>query len=120
MRAVESLGERGDGWQFMVTGEVPDHVRAAGAGRVEFVGLQASPFDAIKPARAVALMSDLGRGFKTKIIESILSRNFVLVTANLFARLPDAVRPFCLLVDPDRPTTFAAALKRCLGPLMSG
>ena len=51
-----------------------------------------SPLSLLAEARVVAIPSDLGMGFKTKILEAILAGCWVLVTEDVQRRLPDAVR----------------------------
>lgn len=112
-RCVSALGVACPEWQFNVTGEVP--VSTVGwSSRVHFLGLLHSPSSALRQARAVAILSDCGFGFKTKILDAIQHRCFVLVTRRLFERLPAEVRPFCRVVDLRAPSSFLRALDSCL------
>lgn len=118
-RCVASLGAASPQWEFNVTGEVP--VSTAGwSSRVHFLGLLSSPHSVLREARAVAILSDCGFGFKTKILDAIQHRCFVLVTKRLFDRLPAEVRPFCRVVDARSPSSFEQALDSCLEPYPNG
>lgn len=112
---LEDLGEALPEWKFLVTGGNPPAPRKP-LSRLQATGLLDSPFDLLARARAMALLSDYGLGFKTKILEAILLRCFVLVTPGLFARLPEELLPFCQAVDPSVPGSFRAALEACLRP----
>jgi hypothetical protein len=101
--AVERLGEGRAAWRFLVTGDAPADLLPdpAEGSRIEPVGLVNDLLGVIGSSRAVAVLSDLGRGFKTKILEAILCGAWVLTPASLFRRLPEAVRPFCILTEPE-------------------
>ena len=125
-RCVRSLGSTS--WRFALTGStrVADrwkavtetHVRVD--ERIERLGYLEDPFELLGRARAVALLSDLGFGFKTKILDAIESGCWVLTTRRLRRRLPEEVRPWCLEVDPDCGHSFRAALDRALQPVPGG
>jgi hypothetical protein len=118
-RCVSSLGKSESEWEFVVTGDVP--LRTGGlSSRVHFLGLLESPYSVLREARAVAVLSDFGFGFKTKILDAIQHKCFVLVTKRLFHRLPAEVRPFCRLVDTHSPTSFQKALELCMEPYPDG
>jgi hypothetical protein len=71
-------------------------------------------------ARAVTILSDLGMGFKTKILEAIMAGCWVIVTPDVFARLPEAVRPWCKTARPDSAEDFRQAISGCAGPPPAG
>ena len=114
-RALEALGDRAPGWSFSITGADPPAPRRP-LPRLVSTGFLDSPFDLLARSRAMALLSDYGFGFKTKILEAILLRCFVLVTPRLHARLPEEVKPFCLPVDLADPDSLPRALERCRQP----
>jgi len=60
-------------------------------------------------------LSDYGYGFKTKILEAILTRTYVLITPRLRARIPTSLHRYCITVDPS-PSSFAAALDSAMAP----
>ncbi|MEI9965519.1 MAG: hypothetical protein WDM92_13440 [Caulobacteraceae bacterium] len=113
-QAVGSLGDRKPDWRFprhgaAVLGQEPPRLFAAG----EAARHRRRPDGpAQRPRAPWAVLSELGRGFKTKILEAILCRTWVLVNPELFKRLPDAVRPYCVVVDLHSPFGFDEALDR--------
>lgn len=64
----------------------------------------------------MAILSDYGFGFKTKILDAILHSCYVLLTPGLYNRLPDVIKQFCLVVDPKDSNAFRRALESCLNP----
>ncbi len=114
LRLVEKLGDEALDWSFSLTGEVDP--AASIPGRVEAVGLLDSPFEELHRSRAMALLSDRGRGFKTKILDAFYARAYVLMTPRIYRRLPEEVRPICLPVRAGSPQDFLAALERCREP----
>jgi hypothetical protein len=56
-------------------------------------------------------MSDLGRGFKTKILDAIMSDCFVILTEESYMRLPVEVMPYCVPYNPTR-ESFEAVLEK--------
>ncbi len=111
---VSQLGDQYKHWEFVITGDVghldfiPSSVRKT--GRLE------SPHDMLCRARAVAILSDYGRGFKTKILEAIHAKAYVLVTPGLYKRLPEEVLPFCIPVRKRSVDSFKQALEKCVAP----
>jgi SAM-dependent methyltransferase len=101
-------------WDFRITGNLRPPDVLGPLGRLKPTGFVASPLPLLAEARAVAIPSDLGLGFKTKILEAILAGCWVLVTGEVHDRLPHAIRPWCLAVDPHDPAGFAEALRRCV------
>ena len=69
-----------------------------------------------KRARAIALLSDFGRGFKTKVLEAILAGCYVIVTPKLFKRTPPDLQPFCFPIPRGSAKSFEEALERCMAP----
>jgi len=113
----QQTGSQLSHWRFVLIGSSGS---ACGSRGVESLGLLRSPFDALARARAVALLSDYGRGFKTKILEALHAHCRILVAPGLYGRLPPAVRPFCIAVRTDSPDDFRAALERCREPWPAG
>lgn len=106
-----------DNWRFLVTGDAT----ATGSGsRIENTGMLASPGDLLRTSRAVALLSDLGFGFKTKLLEAIVAGNRVLVSPGLYRRVPALLHPWTIEVDLDVPGSFAAALSTAEQPVPEG
>ena len=112
-KAVKSLGERKPDWRFRATGRqfwVKNHEDYT--PRVKPLGIVDDLMGLISISKAVAVLSELGRGFKTKILEAIVCRTWVLINPQLFRRLPDAVKPYCVVVDLDSPFGFDEAIDR--------
>jgi len=103
-------------WEFRITGNLKPPDVLGPLGRLKPTGLLPSPLPLLAEARVVAIPSDLGMGFKTKILEAILAGCWVLVTEDVHDRLPQALRPWCRTVDPLSPTQFAETLRLCSGP----
>ena len=116
-KLVEAAGPQLSQWRFALIGS---SAPTCNADRVQTLGLVDSPFEALERARAVALLSDYGRGFKTKILEALHARCRVLVAPALYRRLPPQVQPFCIAVRTDSPGAFRAALERCREPWPAG
>lgn len=103
-------------WDFVVTGAIPKKWRKRQT-QLNYVGRVDSPLDILCASRAMCILSNLGYGFKTKILEAIMCGCYVLVPHKLFGRLPQAVRPFCKIVDLKRPESFVQALEETRQPL---
>ena len=103
------------GWDFDVTGKIPKKWRNR-APDINYLGLVDSPLDILCASRAMCVLSDLGYGFKTKILEAIMCGCYVLVPEKLFRRLPGEIKPFCKIVDLKSPESFVKALDETLEP----
>jgi hypothetical protein len=113
--AVRGLGGDLPTWDFYLTGAnslMPNEPVA----RLNATGLLDSPYEILAKSRAMAILSDYGFGFKTKILDAILHKCFVLMTPGLYKRLPALLLPFCLSVDPADSDAFKSALQSCLKP----
>ncbi len=116
---VRGLGERCGDWSFSITGDahgVPVQLPA----RVTFTGFLDSPYDVLARSRAMALLSNYGYGFKTKILEAALCETVTFVPKRLHGRLPREVKPMVMVVDPLSPQSFQRALERSLNPFPGG
>ncbi len=112
-RAVKRLGERKPDWRFRATGRsfwMKNHEDFS--PRVKPLGIVDDLIELLASSRAIAVLSDLGRGFKTKILEAILCGDWVLINPVLFRRLPEAVKPYCIVVDLESPYGLDEALDR--------
>ena len=103
-------------WDFRITGNLKPPDVLGPLGRLKPTGLLASPLPLLAEARAVTIPSDLGMGFKTKILEAILAGCWVLVTEEVHGRLPEALHPWCRVIDPRSPARFAETLRGCTAP----
>jgi glycosyltransferase involved in cell wall biosynthesis len=118
-RIVTRLPTAMDDWHFQVTGRIPKKWRKRQM-RLEYVGLVKSPYDYYKGARLAGIFSDLGFGFKTKILEAIMCGCYVVVPRKLYARLPAVIRPYCKVVDPGDTQSFRAAIVASRRPFPNG
>jgi hypothetical protein len=112
-KAVTGIGQRRPDWRFRATGRsfwMKNHPELS--QRVKHLGLIDDLMGTLCEAKATAVLSDLGRGFKTKILEAILCKTWVLVTPLLFKRLPVEVQPYCIIVDPEAPLGMDEAIDR--------
>lgn len=114
-RLVERLGDRCREWRFMTTGELPAGM-ALPPARVIRAGFVGDLSELLGRARAIALLSDYGFGFKTKVLDAVRFKCFMLVTGAIYGRMPVEARPFCVVVDPASADSFAGALERCRQP----
>lgn len=102
-------------WDFDVTGRIPKKWRKRQPD-LNYLGFVESPLDILNASRAMCVLSNLGYGFKTKILEAIMCGCYVLVPGKLFSRLPREIKPFCKVVDLKKPESFAKALIETLKP----
>jgi hypothetical protein len=114
-KVLRGLGTGMPEWSFYMTGGNPPEPSSP-LPRLIATGVLESPFELLARARAMALLSDYGLGFKTKILDAVLQKCFVLITPGLYSRLPEILRPFCIMVDPARPDSFRRALAACSQP----
>lgn len=112
-KSVESLPA--SPWRFAVTGLPPEGTTLG--TRVEVLGFLDSPFSALERAKVVWLPTELGRGFKTKILDAVVAGCFVILPQDLFSRLPEEIKPFCLPYHDDTPEEWQRCLRLAEGPL---
>jgi hypothetical protein len=114
-RAVAGIPANSD-WRFLVTGPTA----STQGGRIESTGMLSSPGEVLRSSRAVALLSDYGYGFKTKLLEAVVAENRVLVTPGLRRRMPAELDPWTVTVDLRDPSSFADALQTANEPIPAG
>lgn len=99
-RMTAELGARFEDFEFLATGELPASIREGDVSpRVRRLGFVDDILTLLSESFAVAVTSDLGRGFKTKILEAITCGAWVIVSPGLMKRMPDALRPYCAALD---------------------
>jgi len=118
-KAVAGLSQGAAGWSFIITGSLPTDLLAF-PQRIKLTGYLESPNGLLAQSRAVAILSDYGFGFKTKLLDAIYNKCYVLVTEKLCRRLPMEVLPFCIVVDVNSRASFSEALDRCMQPYPEG
>jgi hypothetical protein len=108
------------GWKFMVTGDLgkhkPNYKAMMTSGRIQVTGNLANPFEKLKRARVLAHLSNLGMGFKTKLLDFVHLGGWILMPKKLYERQPEEIRPFCIVVDPLTPAGLAKALEAAKAP----
>ena len=114
-RLVQGMDQRHKNWKFAMTGVIPEGKLDLPA-RIRPTGFLDSPYGILAESKAVALLSDYGYGFKTKFLEAVMSRCYVLVTKGMYKRLPSEIRQFCFVVDVNSQVSFENALVRCQEP----
>lgn len=118
LRAIAPKHMRG--WSFAITGD-PVYPAArkllAKGARAELLGLIDDPFELMRHSRALAVLSDYGMGFKTKILDVAQTGGYVFVTKKLARRIPKELAAYCIVVDPLTPGAFLRALERAEEPL---
>ena len=113
--AVSRLEDKLPDWNFFLIG-AEELMPLVPIQRLNALGLLESPFEILARSKVVAILSDYGFGFKTKILDAILHKCFVLLTPGLFNRLPDILKPFCVSVDINDPGAFETAIINCMRP----
>jgi len=112
--AVLGLKDRLPDFEFLATADAPKALAGRIAPRVRHLGfvddimrLQAESFAVIVP-------SDLGRGFKTKILDAVICGAWVIVPPGLMRRMPEALKPYCAVMSMRKP---GAGLEQAIGEL---
>lgn len=102
--AVGALGDRFPQFGFLATGDAPAAPRGVKISpRVVHLGMVADLPALTAECFAIAVPSDLGRGFKTKILDAIVCGAWAIVTPALLRRMPEALRPYCAVFDLSDP-----------------
>lgn len=118
-RLIGELNDSYEEWTFSITGDFPAN-NVSLSERIRLTGYLQTPYPILAEARAVAILSDYGFGFKTKLLDAIAHKCFILVTMRLFRRLPSEVQPYCIVVDTNSVESFKAGLQESLRPYPSG
>ena len=115
-KQVKWSGPKLPEWDFIVTGKIRKKWRRRQKS-ISYSGLVDSPLDILCEAKAMCILSNLGYGFKTKILESIMCGCYVVIPRKLYNRLPETVQPFCKVVDLSDRHSFQQALHAAHDPL---
>lgn len=111
-QGLEQLSERlvwpeGDSpWRCVLSTGLLEGRRMAGRCSVEVVE---DPWTFLGDVRVLAVLTDLGYGLKTTIVDGIAAGCHVLVPRRLSARLPKLLRAHCIVVDPTDSASVARA-----------
>ena len=100
-------------WLFCITGRLCPTDIFGNLGRVISTGRLENPYNLLAESKVVSILSDLGMGFKTKILEAVEAGCWVFVTQSLYDRLPQEVLPACVVVDVASPESLREALTKC-------
>ena len=71
---------------------------------VRYLGAIDEPWDLLCESKALAVLTDMGYGMKTTIVDALTAGCRVFVLPGLIPRLPEVVRSFCLPLDPAEPS----------------
>ena len=118
-KLVEKLGTRCPKWAFIVTGDLSNQ-RIEFPNRVGCTGFLETPFPLLVESRAMALLSNYGFGFKTKLIDAVQAGCYALVPKKLYNRLPEEIKPFCIVVKLGSRRSFESGLEKCAQPFPPG
>ncbi len=109
IRGLESLAEAFGNydelrdWEFFLS---PGIFRSKNedlrSGRVQRLERLGEPWDLLCSVRAAAVLTPLGFGFKTTILDALTAGCHVLVDKRLAKRLPAAIRIHCIEVSTDK------------------
>jgi hypothetical protein len=119
IRAVRNLNGLCSEWTFCVTGDIPK-LRMESSDRIRWTGLLENPYQVLAESKAMALLSNYGFGFKTKILEAILAETYVLMPTGLYSRMPRELHPYCIPVDIRSGSSFKNALEESTKPFPKG
>ena len=107
-------------WKFAITGDLGKHRDSykplKSAGRIDITGNVDNPFEYMAKSRAMAHLSNLGMGFKTKLQDFVSCGGWILLPKVLYERQPEEIRPFCIVVDPVSPEGLVKALNAAKAP----
>jgi hypothetical protein len=119
VKLVEGLGQRCSEWNFFITGDFSSNILNL-SKRVTLTNLLDNPFKILAESRAITIFSNFGFGFKTKILDAIHNKCYILVPRMLYQRLPVEVRPYCIVVNMNSVESFKDSLRKCLEPYPDG
>ncbi len=105
----ETLGE----WKFIVTAKpeardlpIPDSLK----GLVEYEYYK-TPYEGLAQARVVAMLSEAGRGFKTKLLEAVLCGASLVTPKELYDRLPESIQAYTKVVSQSKKGSLVEVLE---------
>src|SRR3989304_7723716 len=116
---VNGLEDGCNDWDFYITGDVSGYDINL-FNRIIRPGFVEIPNKIMAESKVIALLSDYGFGFKTKLLDAIRHGCYALVTKGLYNRLPEEIKPYCFVVDINSADSFGIALGKCLRPFPEG
>lgn len=104
-------------WSFVLTwwSQWHDHVPKVRAP-VELMRDCREPWDLLCQVRALAVLTPLGFGLKTTVVDGLAAGCHVIVHSELADRLPRPVRELCLFWDPSRDEDIAGVVAALSAP----
>jgi hypothetical protein len=106
----------GAGWSFQLSPGVHSREAAPASSAVTVLPEVAEPWDLLCASRAVAVLTPLGYGAKTTVVDAVAAGCHVLAHPSLAARLPAELRGACVYVDPARPDIETVAARLAAPP----
>lgn len=108
--AVNALNGALPDFGFDATGQAPAAIQKEDLSpRIRHLGFVEDLPALLAESFAIIVPSELGRGFKTKILDAIICGAWVIVTPALLRRMPEALKPYCVAFDQRNPGTGLAA-----------
>ncbi len=119
IKAVENLEAEYNDWKFYITGNQSTY-KIRTPERIKWTGFLEYPYRTLSESKAMVLLSDYGYGFKTKILEAVLSGTYIIMTKRLHDRMPEELHHYCIPVDTNSKASFREALEQCSRPFPEG
>jgi hypothetical protein len=94
--------------EFLLTDYTREGMPLSDAVRI--LGSIEEPWDLLCESRALAVLTDLGYGMKTTVVDAIAAGCVVFVLPGLMVRLPENVRACCVPLDPGHPGATATLM----------
>lgn len=90
-------------WRFLLTrGIMQSDKEVSLSDNVELIEDVKKPYELLCKSKVVAVLTPLGFGMKTTIIDALAAGCHILVHPKLAQRLPDELRKICILYNPDK------------------
>ncbi len=119
IKLVRDLKDNCKDWEFFITGNL-SNCKIKLPARITPTGFLDSPNKILAESMALALISDYGFGLKTKLLDAIYYKCYLIVTRSLYRRLPLEIRNYCAVVDLYSKDSFKNVLEKCLEPYPEG
>jgi glycosyltransferase involved in cell wall biosynthesis len=106
-----------ENWFFAITGDGYKH--SHDNNNIEELGFVDNIKNLLRTASAIAVLTEYGYGFKTKVLEAAAEGCWSIVPENTIPLIPKNIRPFCIPVNIKSSESFIEALNQAQGPLPS-
>lgn len=111
---VSSLTDH-EHWEFALTGD--GYKISDNCSSVKQLGFVENIQDLLNKTSAIALLTEYGYGFKTKILEAAAADCWSIVPINVMSSIPLSIKPFCIPVNTACNRSFLNALRQSENPL---